>query len=62
MSAPAYGFRNHFCGVAEARGRMPCGDQCDECKAYELAEAAAEICPDCLANPCKPACPSKVPA
>lgn len=35
----------------------PCGSgkPCGDC-------VCEEVCPDCLANPCKPACPSKVPA
>ena len=30
---------SHYCGVAEARGKMPCMEQCDECAEYEKAEA-----------------------
>lgn len=26
---------SHYCAVSEARGRMPCGHQCDECYDHE---------------------------
>lgn len=29
---------SHYCGVAEARGKMPCMAQCDECYKYEHKE------------------------
>ena len=29
---------SHYCGAAEARGKMPCGNQCDECRIYEQGE------------------------
>lgn len=51
----------HYCAVAEARGRMPCGDQCDECRDHDRSVSGAH-CPDCERpwsehdlNGCRPA-------
>lgn len=55
---------SHYCGVSEARGRMPCGNQCDECRDHERS-LAGEHCPDCerpWAEHDLNGCPSKVPA
>ena len=29
---------SHYCAVSEARSKMPCMDQCDECRDYELQQ------------------------
>ena len=42
MSAPAYGYRGFYCGVSEARGKMRCSEQCDECREYEEKEAGKD--------------------
>lgn len=42
--------------------RRHCVHQCEECAERERAEEAAEVCPDCLAETCKPGCPSRLPA
>lgn len=34
---------SHYCAVAEARGKMPCGEQCDECRTYEQGDEQMTI-------------------
>jgi hypothetical protein len=38
---------SHYCAVSEARGRMPCMDQCDDCRDYEEKESAMTQAPSC---------------